>query len=232
MSNNYLIKALLLGSLFSVFTSCAEKDADKIGDAQQCINKATKTTALGCLSGISGLDSEASNAVKCAAMFISEGLSDPARMYQIVQNASQAGNNGVNSAFGVLAFQGDDALTNATDVTKSTLSSAYCRKSKSPGLMWLSSLTSIATTVATVATPPYDASSIQSGMLAIAAGGDPVAQAAIGTAAVTAYTSNCADGGAQQDSQFCSDFAAQITACGGSANAACIGLNLATQYGN
>lgn len=232
MSNDYFKKVLLVSSLFLVITSCAEKDADKVGDAQQCINKATKTTALGCLSGISGLDSEAANAVKCAAIFISEGLSDPARMYEIVQNSSQPGNSGVNSAFGVLAFQGNDSVTDATDVTKSTLSSGYCRKSKSPGLMWLSSLTSIATTVATVATPPYDASSIQSGMLAIAAGGDPVAQAAIGTAAVTAYTSNCANGGAQQDSQFCADFAAQINACGGSSNAACIGLNLATQYGN
>lgn len=240
LKSNSIQLALTIGLLGLIAAACGKKDADKIGEAQSCLDGATAATALACTEKIDGLESAAAYVIRCQAMFIAEGFDSPERLNRAYQQMSTSGTGsaGANSsiaAMTALAFvNGVDATANQTNANKAL---EHCKKSESKGLILLSGIANMATNMislatlasqCTIADPEHPTSAEMTCALG-AAEGNVVAETAVGEAAAAAYNANCA-AGQTSNQQFCTQFQEAVTASGGTTNSAELGAALIASY--
>lgn len=107
-----------------VLSCSGSKDADKIGQAQYCLNKATTTAEINtCLSKIDGITSASAQAVRCNGVFAREGFANPTKYSSSFSNLE--GSTGANSNFmGAITFT--SAGTYLTDTTNALEGFGYC----------------------------------------------------------------------------------------------------------
>jgi len=198
-----LVLALALSGLLA---SCGAKDADKVGEAQLCLDDATPGTAAACMEKIEGIDSPAASLLRCSAGFIDEGFTQPTRFQQAFDALGSGNTNSTEAFLGVLAFSSKStADENVTFVTETY---DHCVKSKAKGFMLLGSMAKTATTLAKLAgtfasgTQPSQTDIVNAINSAVS---DPTAQAAIGSAVATTYIASCQTG-AQSDKTLCDQF--------------------------
>lgn len=239
MKKNHLIISVF--SILALLACAKETDADKIADAQSCLDAATVSDVDGCLEKVTGLESEGSYLIRCAGAFIKEGFSTPSKLSTALSNLSSSGGSGgaaSTSVISAVAF---------TSKSTSSLNSTYaqetydnCAKSKSNGLILLSGLSLTATVLwdlavtvgglgITSGTPPT-AAELQTLMASLSSNSS--AKSVVGAAAVSMYETNCQSSNSAPGS-FCAQFQSSVTAVpGGTSNPSGVGQQLMTCYGN
>lgn len=227
-SSRLLYTVCAISLLFA--SSCQKKDSDKVAEAQACLDKATADTALACMDKVSGVEGEAADMIRCSANFIYQKFADPLRLSRIAdQMKSGAGTSSASMALALLSFsRPDDAGAKALAVE----TSKYCVSSKSKGMILLSQMALVGSTMAAAvaglaqdcdaSSATYDATTCHNQVVAAACQADA---ATLGTAALTAYQQSC-QGSSQADSSVCQQFA-QVTA--GQTDPTTIGEGLQTQ---
>ena len=193
-------------------SGCQETDADKVGDAQLCIDKATPTSVSSCLAKIEGIDTPAANVLRCSAGFIEEGFDQANRLIDSLDQL-KAGGGGTTALMGLIAFKSKTggALNKAFAVATSD----YCQKSDQKSLALLGTLAMTATSLASIAFPGLtegqtvtenDIKTVIDNLLA-AGPGDATAIAAvseIGNAVSATYQIACA-ASSSSDAKMCKE---------------------------
>lgn len=225
------VAALCALSLF-LCSSCEKKDSDKVAEAQACLDAATADTALLCMEKVSGVNTESANLIRCSANFIYQRFTDPTRLSKIAdQMKTGSGASSAATAIGLLAF-GRPTSAQALALMQET--SSYCVASKSKGMILLSQMALIGTTLSNLVAgaalittcdtsdPAYDATACKDAVKDAACDAD---SATLGNAALTAYGQSC-QGSSQSNSSVCQQFA---TVTAGTTDPTTIGENLQTQ---
>lgn len=125
-----IVRCLLVTLTSILFFGCgSETEVDKIGDAQQCLNSATSTTAMDCATKVEGLSSTGAYNIRCAAAFVREGFANPAKYTSAFSNL----NNGQGTAnfMGLVSFSSTGAI--ATDATNADTTFNDCYKANAKG---------------------------------------------------------------------------------------------------
>lgn len=189
-------------------SGCQETEADKIGDAQLCLDKATAGTASACLSKIEGIDTPAANVLRCSAGFIEEGFDQADRLINSIEQLD-AGGEGSAGLMSLIAFKSKTG--GALNKAFATATSEYCQKSGKKGLSLLGTLAMSATTLAALVDgalssistiDPADIRLEITNLLNDAAANDPDALQTvndIGAAVSTTYQVACANGASTSD---------------------------------
>jgi hypothetical protein len=198
-----LLASLTLAALLS---SCGPKEADKVGEAQLCLDTAVQGQATACLEKIDGIDTAAANTLRCSAGFIDEGFTQPTRFQNAFDQLSSGGSSATEGFLSVLSFQ--SKATPALNLAYATQTYGYCVKSGAKGFMLLGSMANTATNLANFAnTITPDAAGITTAITNLVA--DPTNPAnapvvsAIGAAISTTYTASCQTG-QKADASLCS----------------------------
>lgn len=229
-------RLFVIPALFSLAlgtSACGKKDSDKVAEAQSCLDSSTSSTALSCMEKVDGVDSEAANLIRCSANFIYQEFTDPSRLTKIADQMKSSGGSSAG-AIGLLAFSKASGSTTATQLMQET--STYCVASKSKGMILLSQMAMVGTTLANLAgsavvtkcdtsDPSYDPAQCQAAVQSTVCSAD---SATLGNAALTAYSQSCV-GSSQSSSSVCQQFE-QVTA--GTTDPSTIGTNLQTQLNN
>ncbi|HEY8272036.1 MAG TPA: hypothetical protein VIG33_14185 [Pseudobdellovibrionaceae bacterium] len=178
----------------SFLISCAPKAADKIGDAQLCLDKATQGTAAACLEKIEGIDTAAANVMRCSAGFIDEGFTDPTRFKKAFDALSQksAGATNTLTFLSFIAFSSKGTATENKAFATDTYNS--CLKTKAKGLTLLGSMAMTATVISGGLTALNDGAAIQTAITSLLGSADDSSKTAVGSAVIATYTSSCTDG--------------------------------------
>jgi hypothetical protein len=137
---------IFLASIF--FFGCSNnKDMEKVGNAQQCLDKSSSDTASGCLTEIEGLTSKEAYLVKCAGGFIAEGFNDPTRLVSALQNAksNNGGGSSATTVFSVLAFYKQTDPTLNVALAEKTYNN--CTASENTGFSLIAALSNMATKI-------------------------------------------------------------------------------------
>lgn len=214
-------------------SGCGKKDSDKVAEAQACLDSSDSTSALSCMSKVDGIESEAANLIRCSANFIFQEFTSPTRLTKIADQMKSSGGS-ASAAIGLLSFAKASGSYTATDLMNQT--STYCVASKSKGMILLSQMALVGTTLSTLvgsdvttkcdtADPAYNAADCQTAVQDQVCSAD---SATLGTAAQTAYLQSCT-GSSQSNSSVCQQFAA-VNA--GTTDPTTIGVNLQTQMNN
>jgi hypothetical protein len=186
------ISLLLAASLALI--SCGEKDKDKIGEAQLCIDKATSATVSQCLEKIDGIDTEAANVLRCSAGFIEEGFTDPDRLHHAFEALGRKTNGDTDTLtfLSYIAFSSKGSA--GANQTLASDTYAACVKSNAKGLILLGSMAMTATTLSTSlgSFTPGSGGDIKTAIGNII--GQPGSEAAIGGAVSATYQTSCATG--------------------------------------
>ena len=217
------LASLLLAS------ACAKKDSDKISEAQDCLDKATSSTALLCMEKVSGVESEAADLIRCSSIFVYEEFASPAKLANISDQLKTPGAHSPTTAIGLLSFSKPDNGGAQSDAY-SAKALDYCTKAKSKGMTLLASMARISTSLAAAlgGTTIVDACSgatttgCQAAVTSAACSAPP---AVVGAAALAAYQQSCATG-SQSASSVCTQFAA--ASANGTLGAAAVGTAVQT----
>lgn len=237
--NKHILASLLMGLL--VFNSACNKetDADKIADAQSCLDVATSSDVAACVAKVEGIESEGAYRIRCAGKFVKEGFNNSTKLSTALSNISgtnSAGATGSVAMMAALAFTTES--TSALNYASAQEAITYCGRAGSPGLVTLASLTFASTSLWSIgeslgqigSTPPTGA---QLETLMGSLVGNTTAQTAMGTAVVALYTTNCSGSSSSAPGNYCEQFASAVTAVsGGTGNPAGIGQQIMTCYTN
>lgn len=196
---------------------CVKRDIDKISEGQDCLDNSTSLTALNCLSKVEGVESAGANLIRCSAYFIDQGFADTTRLANVAQQISNASGSSQDNTFAALSVMGFTAQKYSKSVNSSlsTTAGAVCEKSKSPGLIYLSSLSRIATTLLDLVGSFDPTSGIAPTAAeietALCTAPTDATKMAIGAAAIAAYQNDCVlhQGQGNQDS-VCQQYAAAL----------------------
>lgn len=210
MVSNSSLRLVVLTFAMGTLVSCGPKDADKIGQAQLCLDKATKGTAAACMEKIAGIETKSANVLRCSAGFIDEGFTEPARFKMAFDALGNNSGSNTETFMGVLAFSSKSTAPLNTTFAYETYE--YCAKSGAKGLMLLGSMAKTATTLSGLAGSYVDgaqpdASAIQAAITN--AKSDPVAKEAIGSAIASTYTASCQTG-QKADESLCTQLDAAL----------------------
>ena len=211
--------AVTLSVLSLGLGGCQETDADKIGDAQMCIDRASAVTVSSCLSKIEGIDTKAANVLRCSAGFIEEGFDQAERLINSLEELDNGG-QGTTGLMSLIAFK--SKIDGPANKAFAIATSNYCQKAGQKGLALLGTLAMSATTLAALVDPSLDFNSTidstdlknQITALLSAASGmtpDPAAVATIndiGAAVSTTYQIACA--GSSSTSDMCKELVEAI----------------------
>lgn len=195
-------RKIVLFSLFSVigltiFSSCQSANTSEAAliSAQSCLDKlplAESANALSCVSSLNEIDTPQSSMLKCSALFIKQGFSNPEKLTQIAEQMKDSGSNTNNSTFvviGLLSFTGSDRQSESLSAVD------HCSKSGSKGMTMLASLSSLATSAGQYSSivdkcytnqddPAACAAEVRDGVCA-------ADSAALGQIAITTYQTSC-----------------------------------------
>ncbi len=232
------IHILLFISAATFFiSSCgSEKEIDKIGNAQICLNSATDaTSANACLSKIDGIESKGAYAVRCNGSFIAEGFANPAKYINAANSLNGSGGGGTTSFMRLIMFTSSGSSLSANlNYAFSTFSN--CLNSGAKGTTLISSFSYLITSIynyggspaGSCAYPPSDNNAIATCLAA-----DPAAlvemvnpntvnsnaislQSSLGSVIVSTYNISCTGTGANQS--LCSTISTAINNAGGANN--------------
>lgn len=192
---NQIKTALLFLSTISLIACGKETDADRIADAQSCLDKATATNVSECVSKVEGINTKGANLIRCVGTFVKQNLGTPSALAQIftaLDNNGGGGGSGTVAVMNELSFKTNGgAVPNATDLSDANYAASICNESNSPGLGMLSTLTVTATSISNIA----GGGTIDDADLADCVNNcSPEQKEAIGSAVQLAYQSNCANG--------------------------------------
>ncbi|MFS4459332.1 hypothetical protein [Bdellovibrio sp. HCB2-146] len=214
---------IALGVLSLGLSGCEETDADKIGDAQLCLDKATSATASACLDKIAGIETPAAYVVRCSAGFMEEGFTDAQRLIDAIEQLD-AGGDGTTGLMSLMAFKSKSSGV----LNKAFADQVYsdCEKSKQKSLTMMGALAKSATTFAAIAIPglnsgtPVSANDIKDAiddLLGTNGGsytGDPTPVIQdIGSAVTTTYLTTCTSG-SSSTSDLCTEMTNAINSAG------------------
>lgn len=135
----------LVTSLLNLSCQSANTTEALLISAQTCLDKLPQTdsaNALNCVAAINDLTTPQASILKCSALFIKQGFSNPEKLTQISEQMKNSGSNSNDSTFvviGLLSFTGADKESEAAKALEA------CSKSGSKGMTMLASLSSIAT---------------------------------------------------------------------------------------
>lgn len=186
----------ILIAVFSL-SSCGKKDIDKVSEAQACLDAATEGTALACMEKVEGLNSSSADLIRCSSYYIDQGFANPERLADVAEQLSSDSGDPATRTFTALSAMGfvSGRYDMDTNYEYSRKAFTACSNSKSPGLIYLSSLTSISTALLKdLAFIPGgadpDPADIQN---ELCSGGGPsdATKVAIGLAAIEAYNKDC-----------------------------------------
>lgn len=108
-------------------------DVDKIGDAQQCLNSATATTAMACTSKVDGLSSAGAYNIRCAAAFVREGFANPTKYTNAFSNLNNG--QGTSSFMGLVSFSSTGNISTDAANANTTFSDCYSAGAKGKTLI-------------------------------------------------------------------------------------------------
>lgn len=231
LMNKHITATLALSAL--LLTSCGGKtDIDKIADAQSCLDTAKSYEADACVSKVDGVDTEGAYLIRCIGKFIKEGFNESSKLANAVAQLSSGGNgsNGSTGMMAALAFKGE--ATTALNSANAQVTFGYCKSAKAKGLILLSGLVQTSTTLTDIAggnLATLDGTALRTIMASEI--NNPVAQAAVGSAVVGIYSSNC-ENGQTTNGNFCAQFETAINSVGGIANTNAIGQKIMFCYTN
>lgn len=216
---------------FGLVNCSGKKDADKVADAQACLNSAVASTAADCTSKVEGLTTAGANSVRCAAIFIQQGFSNPATIASVANTAkSGTGTSSTTAVMGAFAFR---ALSTPLDnYNQSNQALAVCADSGSKGLAFLATTASIATTanyLSSVTAGCTGSSDVTAALSCLKGADNATADAAVGTVVVSAYQSSCTGTTSGANQEFCTQFAAATAGCAAT-DTACIGAAFLDRY--
>lgn len=227
--------ALALMAIFCwTMAGCGPTDADKISDAQSCLNLASPAGAPACVAMVAGIVSQNASLIRCSGAFIQEGFGDASKIASALsQIDSDPGSSGSMAMMAALAFQGTTDVN--LNLTTAQTAQTECANSGSPGLIFLSGVALTATQAAALV-PGLDLTSgtitagdIQTGLTNLADNAaDPATQAAVGSAVLSMYNVSCQNGSSSTAGNYCEQFQSVIDQVG--STPADIGQFLATCY--
>lgn len=142
----------LLALSLSLLFSCqgTSREESEVVSAQSCLDRlklSQSSEALNCVANLTDIDTPQANMLKCSALFIKQGFSDPSRLAQVADQMTKSGaqgSNGTAAVIGLMAFSGSSAQQESEDAM------TYCQKSGSKGMTLLASLTSVATALSAI----------------------------------------------------------------------------------
>jgi hypothetical protein len=221
-----------LGLTFLTSGCGKETDADKIADAQSCLDTATASEAAACVEKVDGIESEAAYLIRCAGKFVKEGYSSPTKLANAMSNIAGSDNSGATGSLSVMAALAFSAeTTSALNSASAQEAFTYCEKSNSKGMILLAGFVQTATVLANIGlnTTTLTGADLQALMGTLQT--DPVAQAAVGSAVVGIYESNCVNGDDSAPGSYCQQFASAVsTVSGGTSNPTGIGQAIMICY--
>src|SRR6185312_2954149 len=156
-----------------LLTSCGPTDADKISDAQTCLNTATPANADLCVAMVAGITSQSAALIRCSGAFIKQGYGDPSKVAGALSQID--GSSGATQSIAMmtkLSFQYESTM--AANVTDAQTAQSDCNISESPGLIFLVGVAATATQAAQLAgSSPGSVNSadVTTGLGTIASGG-------------------------------------------------------------
>ncbi len=208
--------SLLLGLSFLTSSCGKETDADKIADAQSCLDFATAAEADACVEKVAGLESEAAYLIRCAGKFVKEGYNNPTKLAGAMSNIAGEDHSDATSSLSVMAALAFSAeSTSALNSASAEEAFTYCTKSNSKGMILLAGLVQTATVLANIglSTTTLTGADLQNLMGTLQ--NNTVAQTAVGTAVVGIYETNCVDAKESAPGNYCEQFESAVTAVGG-----------------
>lgn len=72
--------------------SCQKSQKNELADAQLCLNTATSSTAMSCVSGLSENIEPLAYSLRCTAIFVSQGFGDAASFVNALDSINSTGN--------------------------------------------------------------------------------------------------------------------------------------------
>lgn len=195
------LASLITFPLVGCSPSSGITDEDKVGDAQFCLDdmpisglsSSQRSEYIGgCLSKMDGVTNKQSNLIRCASGFLEEGFSDPSTLSTIVRSMGQQNSNS-STLLGVLAFKGRGASSSLSSIEDKNYVkeiSEYCISAGNPGYVLISSISQMATTIASLGA----GNDIQQGIANLLNNPSELANVSaevIGPAAVVAYQTSC-----------------------------------------
>lgn len=143
MHLNKSMAALLALSLTALLTGCEAEQTEKdmIAEAQFCLDKAQdSSSANSCMSKIQGLTSPQAYTLRCAAGFISSGVTSPQNLSQALNALKDGGSTA--GILGAISFD-SQALADQTFTN--------CALTKNEGLMLIGAMAKTATVLGSLA---------------------------------------------------------------------------------
>lgn len=139
---NTIFSGLVI-TLALILTSCgSQKEVDNIGEAQQCLNEATASTAMACTSKVDGLTSAGAYNIRCAAAFVREGFTNPSKYTTAFDSLKNSG-SGTASFMGLVSFSSTGNIQ--TDATNASTTFTDCYNASAKGKALISSFGYITT---------------------------------------------------------------------------------------
>lgn len=229
----------ILSLLVLVLVNCKQSatNADKILDAQTCLDTSSAAGATECVAKVDGIDSQAADLIRCSGKFVGEGFNDSSKLSAALANISTSGSGATGSTAMIAALAFTSKATESANSTSAQEAFTYCTKAKAKGLILLAGLSQTATVIGQLSATIdlSNPSSITGANLQTAMGtlaSDPTAQAAVGNAVVSMYNANCT-GTNTTTGNFCQQFSSSIgVVSGGTSNPSGVGAQIMTCYSN
>ena len=236
----FLTKTVISLALIQLLSSCgSQKEVDKIGDAQQCLNESTQSTAMNCVSKVDGLTSAGAYNIRCAAAFVREGFANPTKYTSAFE--SLKGNTDTSAFLGLITFSSAGSIATDTENANTAFNDCYNASAKGKTLIaafgylstsllnYFASFSNSASCNAPSASGYNLTSCITAASTAnlaevvkIVSLTEPETSAAgqvqtsIGTVIISTYTISCTGKGANQD--LCNKLLTSINSGGGTTN--------------
>lgn len=232
MKHNFIFTAALLSSFLLLSACGAPTEADKIADAQNCLDRATPSTVDQCVEKVSGMETPNAYLIRCVGKFVKEGFNEPAKLAAALDNTSgNSGASGSTAMMAALAFKAES--TPELNATSALEAQTYCTKANSKGLILLSGLPVIANTLASLGhIDPANISGTDVQNLMGTLQNNQDAQAAVGTVVSTIYQTSCSNNSSSAGN-YCQQFESALTSVpGGLSNPGGIGQQIMICYNN
>ncbi|MCE3010840.1 MAG: hypothetical protein LW875_09530 [Proteobacteria bacterium] len=220
-------KTIALTTLLSLLTlGCGkETDADKVADAQACLDGKAGATTLtdvsDCLSKIKGINGKGAELIRCVATYVKQGKSAEGTitsLFNALDNNPGTPNQDLMAGMSAISFSAGSQTIAKSDAGAAA---THCQASNSPGLSMLSTLT-LTGTILLDGTDGSGGGAIDSTDVNTCISSCSAEQKAlIGSAAQSAYNQNCVD---SKDAP--GDLCTQLGAVVGSNDPATVGNSL------
>lgn len=217
------VMTLAIASLsMTLLAGCSTStDADKIGDAQYCLDdlpisfasQAERTASVNaCLDKLGSVSSKQASLIRCSANFLIEGFGDPSKLVNALEKVNNGGGgNATVGMMSVLAFSSKSTATENAAFAQQTLS--YCQEAGNPGFVLVASFSNIASALAKAGEAlggvNLNDGLSQQELTTILESAQSMPDEVIGSTAIAAYQTSCA-AGSQSNEALCSQLSQSL----------------------